>query len=100
MENNPYLSYPKKESATVEAIFALLKQIAALLKRLLENLDNPAVRHGLLRPEEVTTMLCVTDRTLRRYNQQGILRPIRFGGMNFYLMDDIIASGKGGNTPE
>lgn len=98
MENNPYLSYPKKESALAEAVVALLNQIAELLKQLLAGLGNPARRHGLLRPEEVMTMLCITDRTLRRYNQQGILRPIRFGGMYFYLMDEIIASGKGDAT--
>lgn len=95
MENNPYLSYPKKESALAEAVIALLNQIAELLKQLLAGLGNPAHRLGLLRPEEVSTMLCITDRTLRRYNQQGILRPIRIGGMTFYLMDEIIASGRG-----
>jgi len=94
MKNNPYLSYPDRGNGMTEAVLALLNLIAELLKRLLAGLGNPAHRHGLLLPEEVTRMLCISPRTLRRYNEQGLLRPIKLGGMRYYLINDIIASGK------
>lgn len=96
MDDNPYLSPPKGDAGMTGAIMPLLRLLAELLKRLLAGLNNPAHRHGLLRPEEVTTMLCITDRTLRRYSQRGILRPLRIGGMRYYLMQDIIEAGKVG----
>ncbi|MFC7526865.1 helix-turn-helix domain-containing protein [Parapedobacter sp. GCM10030251] len=94
MQSNPYLSYPKKESTVTEAVLPLLNLLAELLKRLLAGLGNPAHRHGLLLPEEVTMMLRISIRTLRRYNEQGILRPLKIGGMRYYLMSDIIESGR------
>ncbi|GGG96580.1 hypothetical protein GCM10007415_34740 [Parapedobacter pyrenivorans] len=98
MENNPYLSYPGKGKNVMEAIFPLLNLLAELLKRLLAGLGNPAHKHGLLLPEEVTMMLRISIRTLRRYNERGILQPLRIGGMRYYLMSDIIESGRRGNT--
>lgn len=96
MENNPYLNqYPSQGGGLAAAIIPLLNLLAELLRRLLAGLGNPAHRYGLLRPEEVTMMLRITDRTLRRYNQQGVLKPIRLGRLSYYLMDDIIASGRG-----
>lgn len=67
-----------------------------LLKRLLAGLGNPAHKHGLLLPEEVMRMLRISERTLRRYNEQGVLTPLTIGGMRYYLMTDIIESGKRG----
>jgi len=93
MENNPYLSHPN-QSKGLEAVLPLLNLLAELLKRLLAGLGNPAHRYGLLRPEEVTVMLHISDRTLRRYNEEGILRPLRIGGMRYYLISDIIDSGR------
>ena len=81
-----------------EAVLPLLNLLAELLKRLLAGLGNPAHRHGLLLPEEVTMMLRISIRTLRRYKEQGILRPLRIGGMRYYLMSDIIESGRGGGS--
>ncbi len=79
-----------------EAILSLLGLLAELLKQLLVGLGNPAHKHGLLLPEEVTMMLRISIRTLRRYGEQGILQPLKIGGMRYYLMSDIIASGKRG----
>lgn len=98
MENNPYLSYPGQKKGIVEAVLPLLNLLAELLKQLLAGLGNPAHRHGLLLPEEVTRMLCVSPRTLRRYTEQGILHPITLGGMRYYLMSDILASGRSGSA--
>jgi len=98
MENNPYLSYPNQGKGVVEAVLPLLNLLAELLKRLLATLGNPAHRHGLLLPEEVTMMLRISIRTLRRYNEQGILRPLKIGGMRYYLMSDIIESGRTGRA--
>ncbi|WP_188504848.1 helix-turn-helix domain-containing protein [Parapedobacter pyrenivorans] len=98
MQSNPYLSYPKKENAVVDAVLPLLNLLAELLKRLLAGLGNPAHQHGLLLPEEVTMMLRISIRTLRRYNEQGILRPLKIGGMRYYLMSDIIESGSSGTS--
>ncbi|WP_188503909.1 helix-turn-helix domain-containing protein [Parapedobacter pyrenivorans] len=98
MQSNPYLSYPKKENTVMEAVLPLLNLLAELLKRLLAGLGNPAHRHGLLLPEEVTMMLRISIRTLRRYNEQGILRPLKIGGMRYYLMSDIIESGRGSGS--
>jgi|SRR5690606_21372539 len=94
MENNPYLSYPNQRKGIVEAVLPLLNLLAELLKRLLAGLGNPAHRHGLLLPEEVAMMLHISIRTLRRYNEQGILRPLKIGRMRYYLMSDIIHSGR------
>ncbi|GGG72752.1 hypothetical protein GCM10007415_00060 [Parapedobacter pyrenivorans] len=82
----------------MEAVLPLLNLLAELLKRLLAGLGNPAHRHGLLLPEEVTMMLRISIRTLRRYNEQGILRPLKIGGMRYYLMSDIIESGRGSGS--
>lgn len=99
MENNPYLTqYPSQGGGLANEILPLLNLLAELLKRLLAGLGNPAQRHGLLRPEEVMMMLGITDRTLRRYNQKGILRPLRIGGMSYYLMADIIEAGRGNSA--
>lgn len=98
MENNPYLSYPRKGNPVVDALLPLLNLLAELLKQLLAGLGNPAHKHGLLLPEEVTMMLRISIRTLRRYGEQGILRPLKIGGMRYYLMSDIIASGKRGTS--
>lgn len=98
MENNPYLSYPGHNKGTAEAVLSLLNLLAELLKQLLAGLGNPAHKHGLLLPEEVTMMLRISIRTLRRYGEQGILCPLKIGGMRYYLMSDIIASGKRGTT--
>lgn len=98
MENNPYLSYPKKENTVMEAVLSLLNLLAELLKRLLAGLGNPAHKHGLLLPEEVIRMLRISERALRRYNEQGVLKPLKIGGMRYYLMSDIIESGKRGTT--
>ncbi|MFC3198237.1 helix-turn-helix domain-containing protein [Parapedobacter deserti] len=95
MEQNPYLTMQASPGGELaKSILPLLNLLAELLRRLLDGLGNPARRHGLLTPEDVTAMLRISDRTLRRYSQQGILHPIRIGGMNFYLMDDIIESGR------
>ncbi len=95
MESNPYLTkYPSQGSGLADSLVPLLNLIAELLKRLLAGIGNPAHRHGLLLPEEVTMMLHISDRTLRRYNEEGILRPLRIGGMRYYLMSDIIDSGR------
>ncbi|PPK99499.1 helix-turn-helix domain-containing protein [Parapedobacter indicus] len=94
MENNPYLSYPNQGKGMVEAVLPLLNLLAELLKRLLAGLGNPAHRHGLLLPEEVTRMLHISERTLRRYNEHGILRPLKIGRMRYYLMSDIINAGR------
>lgn len=80
----------------VNSILSVLQLLAELLKRLLAGLGNPAHQHGLLLPEEVMAMLRISERTLRRYTEQGILRPLRIGGMKYYLMADIIESGKAG----
>ena len=98
MENNPYLSYPNHGNGSATAVLALLNLLAELLKRLLAGLGNPAHKHGLLLPEEVTTMLRISIRTLRRYGEQDILRPLKIGGMRYYLMSDIIESGRIGGT--
>ena len=98
MQSNPYLSYPKKQNTVTEAVLPLLNLLAELLKRLLAGLGNPAQKHGLLLPEEVTMMLRISIRTLRRYNEQGILRPLKIGGMRYYLMSDIIESGRGAGS--
>lgn len=98
MENNPYLSYPNHGKGMAEATLALLNLIAELLKQLLAGLGNPAHKHGLLLPEEVTRMLCVSPRTLRRYNERGILHPITLGGMRYYLISDVIESGRRGTN--
>ena len=98
MENNPYLSYPGRSKDMAEAILPLLNLLAELLKRLLAGLGNPAHKHGLLLPEEVTRMLRISIRTLRRYNERGILHPLCIGGMRYYLMSDIIESGRQGNA--
>ncbi|HWK99715.1 MAG TPA: helix-turn-helix domain-containing protein [Parapedobacter sp.] len=96
MENNPYLSYPTKENTVMEAVLSLLNLLAELLKRLLAGLGNPAHKHGLLLPEEVIRMLRISERTLRRYNEQGVFTPLKIGGMCYYLISDIIESGKRG----
>ena len=99
MKSNPYLTPgPAQRAGITDAVVPLLNLLAELLKRLLAGLGNPAHRHGLLLPEEVTTMLCISDRTLRRYSEQGILRPLRIGGMRYYLKDDIIRSGRSNGT--
>ena len=98
MQSNPYLSFPKKENTLTEAMLPLLNLLVELLKRLLDGLGNPAHRHGLLLPEEVSTMLRISIRTLRRYNERGILRPLKIGGMRYYLMSDIIDSGRSGSA--
>jgi len=36
----------------------------------------------------------ISEGSLRRYDAQGVLRPLRIGGMRYYLMSDIIAAGK------
>ncbi|SEK53506.1 helix-turn-helix domain-containing protein [Parapedobacter koreensis] len=96
METNPYLSAPSSFGGGVaNAILPLLNLLAELLKKLLAGLGNPAHRHGLLLPEEVCMMLHISDRTLRRYTEQGVLKSLRIGGMRYYLMDDIIQSGRG-----
>ncbi|MFB2121125.1 helix-turn-helix domain-containing protein [Parapedobacter sp. 2B3] len=97
MENNAYLSYPHKGKGIADVIVPLLDLLVELLKRLLAGLGNPAQRHGLLYPEEVMEMLRITDRTLRRYNDQGTLCPLRIGGKSYYLMADIIEAGRGGS---
>jgi len=97
MENNPYLSYPNKGKGLAEAIVPLLNLLVELIKRLLAGLCNPAQRHGLLYPEEVIEMLRITDRTLRRYDDQGTLCPLRIGGESYYLMADIIEAGRDGS---
>jgi len=96
METNPYLPTPNPGKKMTEAILSLLGLLAELLKQLLVGLGNPAHKHGLLLPEEVTMMLRISIRTLRRYGEQGILQPLKIGGMRYYLMSDIIASGKRG----
>ncbi len=98
MEQNPYLAkFPSLGGGLANSILPLLNLLAELLKQLLAGLNNPAHRHGLLLPEEVTTMLHISDRTLRRYNEQGTLHPLRIGGMRYYLMADIIESGRSGS---
>ena len=94
MENNPYLPAPDPGKKLMEALLPLLTLLAELLKQLLAGLGNPAHRHGLLLPEEVTMMLRVSTRTLRRYGELGILRPLKIGGLRYYLMSDIIESGR------
>ena len=95
MEPNVYLSQqPSPGGGLAPAIVPLLNLLIELLKRLLAGLGNPAQRHGLLLPEEVTMMLRISERSLRRYEAQGVLRPLRIGGMRYYLMSDIIAAGK------
>ena len=96
MKTNPYLSVPDQGKKLADALVPLLSLLAELLKQLLSGLGNPAHRHGLLLPEEVSMMLRVSDRTLRRYAEQGVLRPLKIGGLRYYLMSDIIASGKRG----
>ncbi len=94
MESNPYLGMgggPNRQ----DAILQVLKLIAELLGGILGCLSNPAQRHGLLRPEEVSRMLGVTDRTLRRYAEKGELCPIRIGSMRYYRMRDILDRGSG-----
>ena len=96
MAHNPYLVQPNsKGNGLADSLLPILNLLAELLKRLLAGLGNPAHRHGLLLPEEVTMMLRISIRTLRRYNEQGILRPLKIGGMRYYLMSDIIESGRG-----
>lgn len=96
MESNPYLAkHPSQGSGLADSLIPLLQLLAELLKRLLAGLGNPAHRHGLLLPEEVIKMLRISDRTLRRYNEEGTLRPLRIGGMRYYLMSDIIEAGRG-----
>lgn len=99
MEQNQFLAQPfPRGGELAKSIVALLQLLAELLKRLLTGMGNPAHRHGMLLPEEVTRMLRISDRTLRRYTEQGVLRPLRIGGMKYYLMADIIESGRmGGN---
>ncbi|MBK1439701.1 helix-turn-helix domain-containing protein [Parapedobacter sp. ISTM3] len=99
MPRNPYLSAPSSfGGGLANEIVPLLHLLAELLKRLLAGLGNPAHRHGLLLPEEVCMMLRISDRTLRRHTEQGILKPLRIGGMRYYLMDDIIQSGRDGSV--
>lgn len=49
---------------------------------------------GCLLPEEVIMMLRISIHMLRRYNEQGILRLLRIGGMRYDLMSDIIELGR------
>jgi len=99
MEQNPYLAkHASPGGELAKSILPLLNLLADLLRRLLDSLGNPAHRHGLLSPEQVIIMLGISDRTLRRYDEQGTLRPLRLGGMRYYLIDDIIDSGRGDNT--
>jgi len=99
MTQNPYLVQPNsKGSGLVDSLLPLLNLLAELLKRLLAGLGNPAHKHGLLLPEEVTMMLRISIRTLRRYNERGVLKPLKIGGMRYYLMSDIIATGRSGSA--
>lgn len=95
MEQNHFLDKQiSPGGGLAKSIITLLQLLAELLKRLLTGMGNPAHRHGLLLPEEVTAMLRISERTLRRYTEQGMLRPLRIGGMKYYLMADIIESGR------
>lgn len=99
MEENPYVTQQSPlGGGLVKSILPVLQLLAELLRQLLAGLGNPAHRHGLLLPEEVTTMLRISERTLRRYTEQGMLRPLRIGGMKYYLMADIIKSGRNGQN--
>lgn len=98
MESNPYLPAPNAGKKLTDALVPLLSLLAELLKQLIAGLGNPAHRHGLLLPEEVSMMLRVSQRTLRRYNEQGILRPLKIGGLRYYLMSDVIESGRRGDN--
>ncbi|WP_257669188.1 helix-turn-helix domain-containing protein [Parapedobacter tibetensis] len=99
MEQNTYLAqHHPLGGELANAILPLLNLLVELLKRLLAGLGNPAHRHGLLLPEEVTMMLRISARTLRRYNELGILCPLKIGSMRYYLMSDIIDAGRNDDT--
>jgi len=96
MEFNPYLAKRSSSGSELDnSLLAVLQLLVELLKQLLAGIGNPAHRHGLLLPEEVMVMLRISDRTLRRYNEEGTLCPLRIGGMRYYLMSDIIHAGQG-----
>jgi hypothetical protein len=51
----------------------------------------PAVSTPLLTEVEFADALRVTDRTVRRWAQQGIVSPIRIGGVKRYRAQDLDA---------
>ena len=72
-----------------------IQQIAGLLRIMMElkeqeNQRRSLAEEQLLNPDKVKALLGISDSTLLRYKQKGILVPRALGG-KFYLLSDIYA---------